>query len=152
MAKVLVLVCFAYDATIGMHMESLEESAALDLDTTAVHMFADHSMDEPQRLRSADDDVEIKDGTEVQATFLEEGGEGMHVERKDLYNGCDWKTNIGGFLNFCKWRKRCADNQGITDFGIYDGVPASCPPEYGCRELRRLPHPRLGRLHRLRVR
>ena len=48
---------------------------------------------------------------------------------EELYNGCDWKTNIGGFLNFCKWRKWCADNQGITDFGPYGGVPASCPPE-----------------------
>merc|ERR1712115_710062 len=48
---------------------------------------------------------------------------------EELYNGCDWKTNIGGFLNFCKWRKWCADNQGITDFGYYGGVPESCPPE-----------------------
>ena len=48
---------------------------------------------------------------------------------EELYNGCDWKTNIGGFLNFCKWRKWCADNQGITDFGPYGGVPTSCPPE-----------------------
>merc|ERR1711915_131702 len=44
-----------------------------------------------------------------------------------LYNGCDWKTNIGGFLTFCKWRKWCADEQGITDFGPYGGVPESCP-------------------------
>ena len=50
---------------------------------------------------------------------------------EELHNGCDWKTNIGGFLNFCKWRKWCADNQGITDFGPYGGVPASCPPEEG---------------------
>ena len=50
---------------------------------------------------------------------------------EELYNGCDWKTNIGGFLNFCKWRKWCADNQGITDFGPYGGVPTSCPPEEG---------------------
>merc|ERR1719330_1347627 len=48
---------------------------------------------------------------------------------EELYNGCDWKTNIGGFLNFCKWRKWCADNQGITDFGPYGGVPIACPPE-----------------------
>lgn len=48
---------------------------------------------------------------------------------EELHNGCDWKTNIGGFLTFCKWRKWCADNQGITDFGPYGGVPASCPPE-----------------------
>ena len=48
---------------------------------------------------------------------------------EELYNGCDWKTNIGGFLNFCKWRKWCADNQGITDFGPYGGVPTACPPE-----------------------
>merc|ERR1719189_3154956 len=47
---------------------------------------------------------------------------------EELYNGCDWKTNIGGFLNFCKWRKWCADNQGITDFGPYGGVPTACPP------------------------
>ena len=46
---------------------------------------------------------------------------------EELYNGCDWKTNIGGFLTFCKWRKWCADEQGITDFGPYGGVPESCP-------------------------
>merc|ERR1711892_1053367 len=28
-------------------------------------------------------------------------------EEEELHNGCDWKTNIGGFLNFCKWRKWC---------------------------------------------
>ena len=108
MAKVLVLVCFAYDATIGMHMESLEESAALDLDTTAVHMFADHSMDEPQRLRSADDDDEIKDGAEVQAAFLEEGGKGMQSPK--LGNGCDPNTAFGGFLLFPLFRSLCADS------------------------------------------
>merc|ERR550519_2886526 len=47
---------------------------------------------------------------------------------KGLYNGCDWKTNIGDFLTFCKWRKWCADEQGITDFGPYGGVPEECPP------------------------
>ena len=49
-----------------------------------------------------------------------EGGE------EALYNGCDWKTNIGDFLTFCKWRKWCADEQGITDFGPYGGVPEEC--------------------------
>merc|ERR1711978_302615 len=48
-------------------------------------------------------------------------------EGEELYNGCDWKTNIGGFLTFCKWRKWCADEQGITDFGPYGGVPEECP-------------------------
>merc|ERR1711942_445714 len=37
-------------------------------------------------------------------------------EGEELHNGCDWKTNIGGFLTFCKWRKWCADEKGITDF------------------------------------
>merc|ERR1712055_1011672 len=50
------------------------------------------------------------------------------VDGEELYNGCDWKTNIGGFLTFCKWRKWCADEQGITDFGPYGGVPEECPP------------------------
>ena len=66
----------------------------------------------------AEVDLNAIDGEEL-------GDEAM----EELYNGCDWKTNIGGFLNFCKWRKWCADNQGITDFGPYGGVPASCPPE-----------------------
>merc|ERR1711909_183062 len=47
---------------------------------------------------------------------------------EELHNGCDWKTNIGGFLTFCKWRKWCADEKGITDFGPYGGVPEACPP------------------------
>ena len=46
---------------------------------------------------------------------------------EELHNGCDWKTNIGGFLNFCKWRKWCADEKGITDFGPYGGVPEESP-------------------------
>merc|ERR1711915_1052925 len=54
------------------------------------------------------------------------GGSAVDGE-EELYNGCDWKTNIGGFLTFCKWRKWCADEQGITDFGPYGGVPESCP-------------------------
>ena len=70
----------------------------------------------------AEADLNAVDGEEEVA-----GDEAM----EELYNGCDWKTNIGGFLNFCKWRKWCADNQGITDFGPYGGVPASCPPEEG---------------------
>merc|ERR1711942_160958 len=49
-------------------------------------------------------------------------------EGEELHNGCDWKTNIGGFLTFCKWRKWCADEKGITDFGPYGGVPEQCPP------------------------
>merc|ERR1711887_224603 len=49
-------------------------------------------------------------------------------EGEELHNGCDWKTNIGGFLTFCKWRKWCADEKGITDFGPYGGVPEACPP------------------------
>merc|ERR1711892_749044 len=49
-------------------------------------------------------------------------------EEEELHNGCDWKTNIGGFLNFCKWRKWCADEKGITDFGPYGGVPEDCAP------------------------
>merc|ERR1719220_3254198 len=49
-------------------------------------------------------------------------------EGEELHNGCDWKTNIGGFLTFCKWRKWCADEKGITDFGPYGGVPEECPP------------------------
>merc|ERR1739840_47040 len=48
-------------------------------------------------------------------------------EAEELHNGCDWKTNIGGFLTFCKWRKWCADEKGITDFGPYGGVPEACP-------------------------
>merc|ERR1712037_401065 len=48
-------------------------------------------------------------------------------EEEELHNGCDWKTNIGGFLTFCKWRKWCADEKGITDFGPYGGVPEACP-------------------------
>ena len=48
-------------------------------------------------------------------------------EAEELHNGCDWKTNIGGFLNFCKWRKWCADEKGVTDFGPYGGVPEACP-------------------------
>merc|ERR1711892_363043 len=49
-------------------------------------------------------------------------------EEEELHNGCDWKTNIGGFLNFCKWRKWCADEKGVTDFGPYGGVPEDCAP------------------------
>merc|ERR1712025_761766 len=49
-------------------------------------------------------------------------------EGEELHNGCDWKTNIGGFLTFCKWRKWCADEKGVTDFGPYGGVPEACPP------------------------
>lgn len=78
----------------------------------------------PRRGRQ-DEDVDYAD---MNAVDGEEpaGDEAM----EELYNGCDWKTNIGGFLNFCKWRKWCADNQGITDFGPYGGVPESCPIEY----------------------
>merc|ERR1712073_223153 len=78
-----------------------------------------------QRARKGrqDEDVAEADLNAVDGEDL--GDEAM----EELYNGCDWKTNIGGFLNFCKWRKWCADNQGITDFGPYGGVPASCPPE-----------------------
>merc|ERR1719270_2042490 len=74
-----------------------------------------------------------QDDPEAEADLNAVDGEGEEVAgdeaMEELYNGCDWKTNIGGFLNFCKWRKWCADNQGITDFGPYGGVPASCPPE-----------------------
>merc|ERR1711942_556248 len=52
----------------------------------------------------------------------------VDAEEEELHNGCDWKTNIGGFLTFCKWRKWCADEKGITDFGPYGGVPEACPP------------------------
>ena len=68
--------------------------------------------------------------TEAEADLNAVDGEVAGDEAmEELHNGCDWKTNIGGFLTFCKWRKWCADNQGITDFGPYGGVPASCPPE-----------------------
>merc|ERR1719394_1285783 len=70
-----------------------------------------------------DEDVAEADVNAVEDELA--GDEAM----EELYNGCDWKTNIGGFLHFCKWRKWCADNQGITDFGYYGGVPESCPPE-----------------------
>merc|ERR1712111_285946 len=76
--------------------------------------------------RQEDEDV-VEDDLNALDEDLEEGAADEAME--ELYNGCDWKTNIGGFLNFCKWRKWCADNQGITDFGPYGGVPASCPPE-----------------------
>merc|ERR1711892_1075522 len=64
-----------------------------------------------------DADVAADDGNAV------DGG-----EEEELHNGCDWKTNIGGFLNFCKWRKWCADEKGVTDFGPYGGVPEDCAP------------------------
>merc|ERR550519_2252503 len=54
------------------------------------------------------------DAAAADANAVDGGEEG-------LYNGCDWKTNIGDFLTFCKWRKWCADEQGITDFGPYGG-------------------------------
>jgi len=74
-----------------------------------------------------DADVPDYDMNAVDYDAAADDAEGSGGE--ELYNGCDWKTNIGGFLNFCKWRKWCADNQGITDFGPYGGVPTSCPPE-----------------------
>merc|ERR1719507_2976814 len=77
------------------------------------------------RQEEADADVPADDMNAVDAEYDEAEGSGG----EELYNGCDWKTNIGGFLNFCKWRKWCADNQGITDFGPYGGVPTACPPE-----------------------
>lgn len=77
------------------------------------------------RQEEADADVAADDMNAVDAEMDEAEGSGG----EELYNGCDWKTNIGGFLNFCKWRKWCADNQGITDFGPYGGVPTACPPE-----------------------
>ena len=77
------------------------------------------------RQEDADVDVPADDMNAVDAEYDDAEGSGG----EELYNGCDWKTNIGGFLNFCKWRKWCADNQGITDFGPYGGVPTSCPPE-----------------------
>ena len=77
------------------------------------------------RQEEADVDVPADDMNAVDAELDDAEGSGG----EELYNGCDWKTNIGGFLNFCKWRKWCADNQGITDFGPYGGVPTSCPPE-----------------------
>ena len=81
----------------------------------------------PRRGRQDEDvpdyDLNAVDGEEDYDAAA--GDEAM----EELYNGCDWKTNIGGFLNFCKWRKWCADNQGITDFGPYGGVPESCPVE-----------------------
>merc|ERR1719192_1123552 len=61
------------------------------------------------------------DAAAADANAVDGGEEG-------LYNGCDWKTNIGDFLTFCKGRKWCADEQGITDFGPYGGVPEECPP------------------------
>merc|ERR1712241_1086733 len=69
-----------------------------------------------QRRGRQDGDVAADDANAVD-------GEG-----EELHNGCDWKTNIGGFLTFCKWRKWCADEKGITDFGPYGGVPEECPP------------------------
>ena len=82
-----------------------------------------------QRRGRQDEDVAAAadDMNAVDAEYDDAEAEGSGGE--ELYNGCDWKTNIGGFLNFCKWRKWCADNQGITDFGPYGGVPTSCPPE-----------------------
>lgn len=80
-----------------------------------------------QRRGRQDEDVAAAadDMNAVDAEYDDAEGSGG----EELYNGCDWKTNIGGFLNFCKWRKWCADNQGITDFGPYGGVPTACPPE-----------------------
>ena len=80
-----------------------------------------------RRGRQDDPDVAVAadDMNAVDAEYDDAEGSGG----EELYNGCDWKTNIGGFLNFCKWRKWCADNQGITDFGPYGGVPTACPPE-----------------------
>merc|ERR1712142_16479 len=79
-----------------------------------------------RRGRQEDEDVPEVDMNALDED-LEEGAADEAME--ELCNGCDWKTNIGGFLNFCKWRKWCADNQGITDFGPYGGVPTACPPE-----------------------
>ena len=82
-----------------------------------------------QRRGRQDEDVAAAadDMNAVDVEYDDAEAEGSGGE--ELYNGCDWKTNIGGFLNFCKWRKWCADNQGITDFGPYGGVPTACPPE-----------------------
>ena len=80
-----------------------------------------------RRRRGRQDEAEAE--VDLNAVDDAAGDEALDEAMEELYNGCDWKTNIGGFLNFCKWRKWCADNQGITDFGPYGGVPASCPPE-----------------------
>ena len=80
-----------------------------------------------RRRRGRQDEAEV----DLNAVDDAAGDEALEEAMEELYNGCDWKTNIGGFLNFCKWRKWCADNQGITDFGPYGGVPAACPPEEG---------------------
>merc|ERR1712123_247195 len=41
---------------------------------------------------------------------------------KEIYNGCDPSTNIGGFLIQRLWRKKCAELE-YTNFGGYGGVP-----------------------------
>ena len=82
-----------------------------------------------RRRRGRQDEAEAE--VDLNAVDDAAGDEALEEVMEELYNGCDWKTNIGGFLNFCKWRKWCADNQGITDFGPYGGVPAACPPEEG---------------------
>ena len=52
---------------------------------------------------------------------------GVDGDKEALYDGCDWKRHISDFLTICKWRKWCADEQGITDFGPYGEVPEDCP-------------------------
>merc|ERR1711973_1011433 len=67
---------------------------------------------QPRRGRQ-DADVPADDMNAADYDEAADDAEGSGGE--ELYNGCDWKTNIGGFLNFCKWRKWCAEEEGADE-------------------------------------
>ena len=68
-----------------------------------------------QEEEAAEDDT--NDLGDLDAAGAEEGS------GKELPNGCDPTTNIGGFLVFKGVKVWCGE-QGVTDFGPYGGLPA----------------------------
>merc|ERR1712183_651789 len=126
-SSLVLLVCLA--VLLSLFLPAIEAAAARRRGKAGRRGVANRGRQQGRRGRVAsgrsrqlgrrgrqDDDVAAADPNAV------DGGE------EELHNGCDWKTNIGGFLNFCTWRKSCADEKGITDFGPYGGVPEDCNP------------------------
>merc|ERR1712183_63725 len=107
-SSLVLLVCLA--VLLSLFLPAIEAAAARRRGKAGRRVAANRGRQQGRRGRQ-DDDVAAADPNAV------DGGE------EELHNGCDWKTNIGGFLNFCTWRKWCADEKGITDFGPYGGVP-----------------------------
>merc|ERR1711892_321997 len=113
---------------LSLFLPAIEAAAARRRGNAGRREAASSSNRGGQQGRRGRGRVQARRGRQDADVPADDGNAVDGEDEEELHNGCDWKTNIGGFLNFCKWRKWCAEEKGVTDFRPYGGVPEDCAP------------------------